>query len=159
MTKWSWNFLLFFLGIVCFLSSCATPTVQHGSEGGEISDASQNGPQALDPPAIFDQDPRLIAILPFENLTQNDDEEEKFNETEIARKTFANHFSSRGYKIQWIHTTDKLLKKEGYETVDEVVFAQEGDLQLLGARTLEGFNAVVDFRRKKLVAAGPMPAA
>lgn len=46
-----------------------------------------------------------------------------------------------------------------FETVDEVVFAQPGDLQLLGARTLEGFNAVVDARRKRLVAAGPMPAA
>ena len=46
-----------------------------------------------------------------------------------------------------------------FETIDEVVFAQPGDLHLLGARTLEGFNAVVDARGKKLVAAGPMPAA
>ena len=43
-------------------------------------------------------------------------------------------------------------------TVDEVVFAEKGDL-LLGARTLEGLNLVVDTRRKKLVAAGPVPAA
>ncbi len=46
-----------------------------------------------------------------------------------------------------------------FETIDEVVFAQPGDLQLLGARTLEGFNATVDPRRKRLVAAGPLPAA
>jgi len=46
-----------------------------------------------------------------------------------------------------------------FKTVDEVVFAHPGDLQLLGARTLEGFNAVVDVRRKRLVAAGPLPAA
>lgn len=46
-----------------------------------------------------------------------------------------------------------------FETVDEVVFAQPGDYQLLGARTLEGFNASVDARNKRLVAAGPMPAA
>jgi len=46
-----------------------------------------------------------------------------------------------------------------FETIDEVVFARPGDLQLLGARTLEGFNATVDSRRKRLVAAGPMPAA
>lgn len=52
-----------------------------------------------------------------------------------------------------------ILRCNGFETVDEVVFAQPGDLQLLGARTLEGFNAVVDARRKRLVAAGPMPAA
>ncbi len=44
-------------------------------------------------------------------------------------------------------------------TVDEVVFAEEGDLALLGARTMEGFNARVDPSQKKLVAAGPIPAA
>lgn len=44
-------------------------------------------------------------------------------------------------------------------TIDEVVFAQRGDLQLLGARTLEGLNLTVDSRLKKLVAAGPLPAA
>jgi predicted aspartyl protease len=44
-------------------------------------------------------------------------------------------------------------------TIDEVVFAQEGDLCLLGARTLEGMNLRVDPRLKKLVAAGPLPAA
>jgi predicted aspartyl protease len=44
-------------------------------------------------------------------------------------------------------------------TVDEVVFAEEGDLLLLGARTLEGMNLTVDSRLKKLVAAGPLPAA
>lgn len=44
-------------------------------------------------------------------------------------------------------------------TTDEVVFAQRGDLQLLGARTLEGLNLKVDVRNKKLVAAGPFVAA
>ena len=44
-------------------------------------------------------------------------------------------------------------------TIDEVVFAEEGDLALLGARSLEGLNLVVDTRQKKLVAAGPLPAA
>ena len=46
-----------------------------------------------------------------------------------------------------------------FKTVDEVVFAKRGDLRLLGARTLEGFNAVVNAGEKKLVAAGPLPAA
>ncbi len=36
-------------------------------------------------------------------------------------------------------------------TIDEVVFAEKGDLLLLGARTLEGLNLVMDSRRKKLV--------
>ena len=44
-------------------------------------------------------------------------------------------------------------------TIDEVVFAEKGDLLLLGARTLEGLNLTVDSRRKKLVAAGPVLAA
>lgn len=44
-------------------------------------------------------------------------------------------------------------------TIDEVVFAEPGDLALLGARTLEGLNLTVDAVRKKLVAAGPVPAA
>lgn len=44
-------------------------------------------------------------------------------------------------------------------TVDEVVFAEPGDLLLLGARSLEGLNLMVDPARKRLVAAGPLPAA
>lgn len=52
-----------------------------------------------------------------------------------------------------------ILRANAFETVDEVVFAEPGDLSLLGSRTLEGFGAVVDARKKKLVAAGPHPAA
>lgn len=52
-----------------------------------------------------------------------------------------------------------VLKVDKSETVDEVVFAQKGDLQLLGARALEGLNLKVDSRSKKLVAAGPIVAA
>jgi len=44
-------------------------------------------------------------------------------------------------------------------TIDEVVFADPGDLLLLGARTLEGLNLIVDSGRKRLVAVGPVPAA
>ena len=44
-------------------------------------------------------------------------------------------------------------------TTDEVVFAQAGDSQLLGVRTLEGLNLRVDSRNKSLVAAGPLVAA
>ncbi len=52
-----------------------------------------------------------------------------------------------------------VLRVERAFTIDEVVFAEPGDLVLLGARTLEGLNLVVDASRKKLVAAGPHPAA
>ncbi len=59
-------------------------------------------------------------------------------------------FRSIGYAI---------LETAGFKTVDEVVFAQSGDLSLLGSRTLEGFGARVDPRRKRLVSAGPPVAA
>jgi predicted aspartyl protease len=52
-----------------------------------------------------------------------------------------------------------ILRVDGHFTIDEVVFAEKGDLALLGARTLEGLNLTVDSARKKLVAAGPLPAA
>jgi predicted aspartyl protease len=52
-----------------------------------------------------------------------------------------------------------IIRVEEHFTVDEVVFAEKGDLLLLGARTLEGLNLSVDPRRKKLVASGPLPAA
>lgn len=52
-----------------------------------------------------------------------------------------------------------ILNVDKFRTVDEVVFAEPGDLQLLGARTMEGFGAMVDPREKRLVAAGPYPAA
>ena len=44
-------------------------------------------------------------------------------------------------------------------TIDEVAFAEEGDLPLLGAQSLEGMNLSVDSRFKKLVATRPFPAA
>ena len=52
-----------------------------------------------------------------------------------------------------------ILKVNAFETVDEVVFAQAGDLNLLGAHTLEGFGAIIDARGKQLVASGPHLAA
>lgn len=44
-------------------------------------------------------------------------------------------------------------------TTDEVIFGQPGDLQILGARSLEGMNLRVNSRAKKLVAGGPILAA
>jgi predicted aspartyl protease len=44
-------------------------------------------------------------------------------------------------------------------TVDEVVFGEPGDLVLLGSRSLEGLNLRVDPVSKRLVDAGPAPAA
>jgi|SRR5579862_2510075 len=52
-----------------------------------------------------------------------------------------------------------IIRLDKFFTIDEVVFAEKGDLLLLGARTLEGLNLTIDPRARKLVAAGPLPAA
>ena len=52
-----------------------------------------------------------------------------------------------------------LVYAAGTETADEVVFGEAGDLVLLGARTLEGLNLRVEPVTKRLVDAGPAPAA
>ena len=52
-----------------------------------------------------------------------------------------------------------VLRVDQNFTIDEVIFAEPGDLILLGARTLEGLNLTIDPARKRLVATGPLPAA
>ena len=47
----------------------------------------------------------------------------------------------------------------GASTTDEVVFGEPGDLVLLGSRSLEGLNLVIDPIAKRLSDAGPMPLA
>ena len=47
----------------------------------------------------------------------------------------------------------------GKRATDEVVFGEPGDLVLLGARSLEGLNLRVEPAIKRLVDAGPTPAA
>ncbi len=69
----------------------------------------------------------------------------------------------------WLHLANgqRITRKVGFAiirversfTIDEVVFAEPGELTLLDARTLEGLSLVVDRRKKKLVAAGPLVAA
>jgi predicted aspartyl protease len=47
----------------------------------------------------------------------------------------------------------------GKRTNDDVVFGEPGDLVLLGSRTLQGLNFRVEPVSKRLVHAGPAPAA
>jgi len=47
----------------------------------------------------------------------------------------------------------------GRSATDDVVFGEPGDLVLLGARSLEGLNLRIEPREKRLVDAGPAPAA
>ena len=51
-----------------------------------------------------------------------------------------------------------ILSAEGYETNDEVVFAQPGDMTLLGVRTLEGFGVMVDNIGHRFVATATLVA-
>ena len=51
-----------------------------------------------------------------------------------------------------------LVYAGGTVTTDEVVFGEPGDMILLGARSMEGLNLLVDPFRKILVDAGPAPA-
>jgi predicted aspartyl protease len=52
-----------------------------------------------------------------------------------------------------------ILSTEGFETNDEVVFAEPGDMTLLGVRTLEGFGVMVDPVAHRLVATTTIVAA
>src|SRR5437870_5042851 len=52
-----------------------------------------------------------------------------------------------------------IIRLDKFFTIDEVVFAEPSDLQLLGARTLEGLNLTIAPGQRKLVASGPLPAA
>lgn len=52
-----------------------------------------------------------------------------------------------------------ILTAEGFETVDEVVFAEPGDLTLLGVRTIEGFGVMVDNIAHRFVATTTIVAA
>ena len=52
-----------------------------------------------------------------------------------------------------------IVHAAGTQTNDEVIFAEEGDILILGSRSLEGMNLRVDAPNKQLVAAGPIIAA
>ena len=56
-------------------------------------------------------------------------------------------------------TGEARIYAAGTRTIDEVVFGEPGDLLLLGARSLEGLNLTIDPVNKRLIDAGPAPAA
>lgn len=49
-----------------------------------------------------------------------------------------------------------IVHAAGTKAPDYVVFAEQGDMVLLGARSIEGLNVRVDAQRKQLVPAGPI---
>lgn len=61
-------------------------------------------------------------------------------------------FSTATKQLVTRDTGYAIVSAEGYETVDEVVFAEPGDMLLLGVRTLEGFGVMVDNIAHRFVA-------
>jgi predicted aspartyl protease len=59
--------------------------------------------------------------------------------------------------VRW--TGGAFLSVAGIRTLVEVVFGEPGELVLLGARSLEGLNLRIDPVSKRLIDAGPAPAA
>jgi predicted aspartyl protease len=71
-------------------------------------------------------------------------------------------------RVQFATADGRMVERElGYAIVhaggvagaDQVVFANPGDMILLGAHSIEGMNLRVDLSTKTLVPAGPVPAA
>jgi hypothetical protein len=61
-------------------------------------------------------------------------------------------FSTAPQQLVTRDTGYAILTAEGFETVDEVVFREPGDMTLLGVRTLEGFGVMVDNIAHRFVA-------
>ena len=61
-------------------------------------------------------------------------------------------FSTATQQIVTRDTGYAIVGAQGFETVDEVVFAEPGDMTLLGVRTLEGFGVMVDNIAHRFVA-------
>lgn len=68
-------------------------------------------------------------------------------------------FETADGRILERHVGFAMLHAGGRAAPSVVVFAQPGDMVLLGAHGLEGLNLRVDLGRKELVPAGPVPAA
>ena len=68
-------------------------------------------------------------------------------------------FETADGRILERHVGFAMLHAAGRSAPSVVVFAQPGDMVLLGAHGLEGLNLRIDLGRNELVPAGPVPAA
>jgi predicted aspartyl protease len=69
------------------------------------------------------------------------------------------HFRQADGTVLARWTGGVLVRLAGVQTLDEAVFGEPGDLVLLGSRSLKGLNLRIDPVSKRLVDAGPAPAA
>jgi len=67
-------------------------------------------------------------------------------------------FETADGRILERHVGFAMLHAAGRSAPSVVVFAQPGDMVLLGAHGLEGLNLRIDLGRKELVPGGPVPA-
>src|SRR4030042_5009665 len=65
-------------------------------------------------------------------------------------------FMTATQKIVQREVGHAILRSEGYETIDEVVFAESGDMHLLGVRTIEGFGVLINNVAHRFVAITPL---
>ena len=77
--------------------------------------------------------------------------------TSARRKVW--HFRQADGSVLERWTGFVIVHAAGVMTSDEVVFGEPGDMALLGSRSLEGLNLCVEPVSKRLVDAGPAPAA
>ncbi len=61
-------------------------------------------------------------------------------------------FPTSTYRTVERETGFVILQANGYETREEVVFAEPGDATLIGVRALEGFGITLDSRKDGFVA-------
>lgn len=68
---------------------------------------------------------------------------------------------TQGFEVADGHRIERdvgyaLVRAGGMEAPDLVVFAEPGDMTLLGAHSLEGLNLKIDPLKRELVPAGPV---
>jgi predicted aspartyl protease len=80
-------------------------------------------------------------------------------ESLLVERVKTKHFRQASGTVIERWTGEARVHAAGTVTPDEVVFGEPGDLAILGSRTLEGLNLMVDPVGKRLVDSGPAPAA
>jgi predicted aspartyl protease len=77
------------------------------------------------------------------------------DDMDIQRQRLLRFVQASGQVIQrW--TGPAIVHVAGVATADQVVFGESGDQTILGVRSLEGLNLMVDPVRRRFVDAGPM---
>ncbi len=106
------------VGLVWLLAGCAaakdeTLVVVQGVK--ELADV-----KAKVSPKLKESPPRLVAIMPFENLTDKTAKEEDRAPENVIRTAFQNHFHTRRYEYQRTVVTDRLLQEKGYVKPEDI---------------------------------------